>query len=400
LTEDALKQNLERSDEREKLNAKIQSLNQELQSASSEVKKLKASKEKLEKQQKDLESAVSVQARTINSLKETLSAVEQREMEIRDERNLLISVEEEAQEEVENMKREMELAITREQEMADIKIRNKESMHREEMDEVLSTLQSTMEKLKESESLLKERSSLLGEMVDQNKELELKIEKEQTDLRSMEGKFAQSRVDFEQTKKDLKESQNELRRKEAVLLSKLKEERESKEFAEESLRKLKIKYNEAIKTQKCVTDLERQNSELRDKIRRQEAYLQRKLDKEKMERARLTPTKGIINGSPAKSISSRTPTKRAGNTSSGRVPPPPAPSAFTVPPRASKLPAPSSAGSKKRSIHTPSRSSSSIPTSSDRSVASELSSLLRTPTQSKEQRDDSPVVPTWEMDLE
>ncbi|KAL3923093.1 MAG: hypothetical protein SGILL_001851, partial [Bacillariaceae sp.] len=322
------------------------------------------------------------------SLQQNLSATEQREMEICEERDLLQSVEEAAQQEVENLKQEVEAAIKREKEMADIKIRNKEAMHKEEMDDTLSALQSTTLKLKESETILKERSTLLGEMVDQNKELESQLEKEQDDLKSMEGKFAQGRVDLEQSKKDLKEIQHELRRKESVLQSKLKEERESKEFAEESLRKLKIKYNQAVKTQKCVTDLERQNSELRDKIRRQEAYLQRKLDREKMERGRLTPTKGIIGASPAKSVSSRTPTQRSGHRSAP-------PSAFAVPPRASKLQAPLSARSKKRNERTP-VGKSSIPKTTDRSITSELSSLLRTPTQSKEQRNDSssPTVPT------
>jgi chromosome segregation ATPase len=428
LTEEALQKNMEKIAEKANLTAEIERLNDRLQSftlqrqsqqqqfdtdseaMASTINAMESSKRRLQVTIEELHDAICIRDGTIKSLREALSMVEQREMEMTDERNLLRAAEEEGREEMQNLKDEIESAIAREKEMAEIMLRNKDSLHKEELEHVLSELEAAKKKLKESEGLLEERSTLLGEMVDQNKELENRLEKEERDLRMMERKFAEGRVELERTKKYLKKCQEDVRRKESVLQSKLKEERENKEFAEESLRKLKTKYNEAIKTNKCVTDLERQNAELRDKIRRQEAFLQRKLEKDKIDRGRLTPTKGISGASPTKSsIAARTPSRRTGSSSSsGRIPPP-ASSVFTVPPRGSKLPGPSRS-SVKKSAASPSSSRISqastpihkcaIPSTTDRSVTSELSSLLRSPVLCKDQRDDSPVVPSWEMDLE
>ncbi|KAG7360608.1 putative ATP binding protein [Nitzschia inconspicua] len=398
LTEEALQKNLAYTLQQQ---SQVQQFNMHSEAMVKTINSLESSKRTLESTIEELHDAICIRDDTIKSLRETLSQVEQQEMVMADERNLLCAAEEEGREEVENLKDEIELAITREKEMAEIKLRNKDALHKEEMDHILSQLEATKKKLRESEGMLEMRSNLMGEMVDQNKELECKLEKEETDLQKMESKFSEGQLELERSKKDLKKCQEDLRRKE----SKLKEERENKEFAEESLRKLKAKYNEAIKTRKCVTDLERQNAELRDKIRRQEAFLHRKLEKEKIERGRLTPNKGIAGISPAKNVmSTRTPTKQdgSGGSAGGRFPPPGTSNAFTVPPRGSKLPGPSKSAVKK-TLSPSSRSNvrkSGIPTTSDRSVTSELSSLLRTPIHSNDQRDDSPVVPGWEMELE
>jgi chromosome segregation ATPase len=425
LTEEAFQKNQEKIVEIAHLTAEIERLNDMLQSVTlqkeaqqqqfdsescsmaNNIAVMESSKRKLQTTIDELNEAIHVRDGTIMSLKEALSLVEQREMEMTDERNSLRAAGERGRDEIQNLKDEIELAVAREKELAEIKLRNRDILHKEEMEHAKSQLELAKKKLKESEGLLKERSSLLGEMFDQNKELESRLEKEESDLRRMEGKFAQGRLELEQTKKDLKKCQEDLHRKESILQSKLKEERESKEFAEESLRKIKAKYNEAIKTKKCVTELERQNAELRDKIRRQEAFLQRKLNKEKMERGRATPTKSITSESPANSVYfSKTPTKFSSNPSCGRIPPP-ASSVFMVPPRGSRLQAPSRSAKNPvaspltrtyQQSSTPFRKSSN-PTSSDRSVTSELSSLLRTPTQIKDHRDQSPVVPSWEMDL-
>ncbi|KAG7357310.1 chromosome segregation protein [Nitzschia inconspicua] len=397
LTEEALQKNLAYTLQQQ---SQVQQFNMHSEAMAKTINSLESSKRTLESTIEELHDAICIRDDTIKSLRETLSQVEQREMEMADERILLRAAEEEGREEVENLKDEIKLAITREKEMAEIKLRNKDALHKEEVDHILQQLEATKKKLRESEGMLEMRSNLLGEMVDQNKELECKLEKEETDLQKLESKFSEGQLELERSKKDLKKCQEDLRRKE----SKLKEERENKEFAEESLRKLKAKYNEAIKTRKCVTDLERQNAELRDKILRQEAFLHRKLEKEKIERGRLTPTKGIAGISPSKNaISTRTPTRQDGSSGSagGRFPPPGSSNAFTVPPRGSKLPGPSKSAVKK-TLSPSSRSNvreSGIPTTSDRSVTSELSSLLRTPIHSNDQRDDSPVVPGWEMEL-
>lgn len=453
LKEEALHKNLERTAEKGNLTHEINSLRSTLAALSSEteqdrenhrkqatsmissIEMFQSKKKELEKRIKEQDSKLYQYERSIQALNERLSESEQREEEIRYDRDQLFKREEEAREEVENLKTELELSVLREQEMTEMKLRNKDAIHREEMEQALLELQTTLEKLRDSETNLAERSNLLGEMVDHNRDLESKFEKEQSDLRNMESKFAQGRVDLEETRRDLKKVLDERRRKENVLEAKLAEEKEQKDFAEKSLKLLKAKYDEAVKTKKNVAELEKQNEELRDKVRRQEAFLQRKLQKEKEQRDRLTPTKSVISQSdcftPTKSLQSvppsasksviQTPTQRAVNTrlpqsaSSATRPPQ---SSLQVPKtvRASGIPKASTSGSAGTSTTrylTPAKQGKSSTgngggnnnknnaSSSDRSMTSELSSLLRTPTPSKGDRvhRSKSEIPDWELEL-
>lgn len=443
LKEEALHKNLERTAEKGRLTHDINYFKSTLEALSSETEKdrennrkeasamissiesLRSAKKELERRIQEQYSKLDEHDRTIQALKQSLYEGEKREMEVREDRDLLLKSEEEARDEIENLKTELELSVLREQEMTDMKLRNQDAIHTEEMEQALSELQSTLEKLKEAELLLAERSNLLSEMVDHNRDLESKLEKEQADLRHMESKFAQGRVDLEETRRDLKKTRDELRRRENVLESKLKEEIEHKDFAEKSLKLVKAKYSEAVKTHKSIAELEKQNTELRDKVRRQEAYMQRKLQKEKDQRDRLTPTKGITSQSdrltPTKSVCSQsslmspsktatqTPTRRAGN---NLLPP----SGYSTlgPPR-SRLPVPTTvrasgiptgASAATSTFSTPAKKTviGDKNATSDRSVASELSSILRTPTPRKGGTAAAAVqksrIPDWELEVE
>ena len=201
--------------------------------------------------------------------------------EIRKQRDALQKAESETRNELEDLKVEYKDAVARDKELANIKLRNQESLHKEELEAALSELESTFQKLNDSEKLLAERTCRLGEMTDHNRDIELELEKEQTERQTIEKKFLKEQNNLREVKTDLKKLQGELRRKENYLESKLKEEQNQKEYAEESLRIARNKYKDAIKTKRNVTELERENKELKDKISRQEAYLQRKLQKEK-----------------------------------------------------------------------------------------------------------------------
>lgn len=314
---------------------------------------------------------------SIHGLKEAVLRNKMEESNICSERDLLRQTQRELKDTIRSMKEEFQESLARERDISDMKIRNKTSLHKEELEQALSEHEATMEKLQDSEMLLAERNC----------------------------------------------SRDELRRKESAFESKLKEERCQREFAEDTLKAVKDKYKQAIKAKRNVTELEKENRELKDKIHRQSAYLERKLRKEKTDRI-LTPKKkrnknleicfnsgkeNNCNESP-RSIS-RTPNhKNEKNQSKSLLPPASSLSIGTY--SRSKLHPPSSIGrafSSNKSITSPSASScrssktyrDTIQTpgtkiksdTDDRSATSELSSILRTP-----KAGDSSAVPDWELE--
>ena len=268
-----------------------------------EIESLHSSKLEFESIQEQLVDQLSQRDAAIQELKAALLESEVAKKEILNQCDGLKKIELEARDEIEDMKVEHEEALARERELTNTKLRNKDSLHKEELDIAHSELETTVTKLLNSERQLAERSCRLSELIDQNRDFESQLEKERTKIRIVEHKFVKEQSSLKSMTSDLKKVQSDLRRKESIFESKLKEERSQKEYVEESLRRANTKYREAMKTRRNVTDLERENGELKDKIRRQELYLQRKLDKEKMDRVRLTPA------SPSSRVP-RTPTRR------------------------------------------------------------------------------------------
>jgi len=403
LEEDALHRIQERATEKAELVSNLEHLKSQTQvlSLTTESKSLDQEKE-ADSMKKSIESLQCKKHFLESRLNELTVIIDERDKTIHELK------------EAENMKIEFEQSLIRERELTDVKLKNNNSLHKEELEKTLSEFESILQKLEDSEILLAEKSCRLCEMVDHNRDIESALEKEQTEHRNMKGKCSQGRVDLEEMKQDLENARDELRRKESVLESKLKEERDQRENAEKSLQIVKSKYKEAIRTKRNVTELDKENEELRDKIRRQDTYLQRKLQKEKVDR--LTPTKSI--GVP-RSIS-RTPNQR--NAKNSRRALPPASSSASAYSR-SKLQAPSTIGrgistgrsivspsvtscrsartfSRKTKMHTPVKQEEALSPRDilqsdrdNRSATSELSSILRTPKAS-----DTPAVLDWELE--
>jgi len=313
----SMKKNAERTPETEALVSQIESLKSELRSNDDDknslrkvVESLQSSKLELEVELENLVGGINERDLSIEELKQELLQSRHNETEVFKQRDAAEKAELEARDQIEEMKFEYEHVAARDNELMNIRLQKKDALHKEELEKAQSELESTLKKLQDSERLLAERGSRLGEIVGHNRNIELELEREQTKRHSTEAKYAKEQNNLQTMRADLKRVQAELRRKESVLLSQLKEERNQRENAEESLRISKNKYKEALKTRRNVTDLERENGELKDKIRRQEAYLQRKLEKDKMDRARLTPSK--VAGSPSRRIP-RTPDKTTPN---------------------------------------------------------------------------------------
>ena len=229
---------------------------------------------------------------TVVSLTKQNESLKHQEQELRAEREQLHEAQDISVKEVEKMKKKMEDATIEAREDADKRIEEKDVAHREEVAELTEKLQSTAKKSNEVEHALKERSTLLGEMVEHNKDLEVNLESMKIQISFMEDERNQEKDEIEQTEKDLSKAREELSQKEKVITKKLRDGNMVRETAEKALARMKKQYNEAVKVKKSVADLETENATLKDKVSRQEAYLQRKLQKEKTLKNRMSPIPG------------------------------------------------------------------------------------------------------------
>eukprot|EP00532_Pseudo-nitzschia_australis_P017071 CAMPEP_0168249234 /NCGR_PEP_ID=MMETSP0141_2-20121125/1890_1 /TAXON_ID=44445 /ORGANISM="Pseudo-nitzschia australis, Strain 10249 10 AB" /LENGTH=680 /DNA_ID=CAMNT_0008185209 /DNA_START=8 /DNA_END=2050 /DNA_ORIENTATION=- len=325
LQEKASQQKLEQESEKETFVSNIEALKSELQILSLKERSeevdvltrniisLESSKQELKSQLSELAVKIDERDSIIQELKHAISQGGRGEEEIRKECDALKKAEEEARYQLGNIKAEYELATTCEKELTDARLKNMDSVHKQEIGKALSELESISKKLEESESVLAQRSRLLGEVVDHNRDLESKLEKEQTKRERLEVVFAVERNSFECERNECKKVQEALQTRENTLESKLKDERNAKEEVEESLKIMTSKYIETMRAKRNSNELERENKELKNKISRQETYLKRKLQKDKADRTRLTPSKSA--GNPVKRIT-RTPLKSMTNTSS------------------------------------------------------------------------------------
>lgn len=242
---------------------------------------------------------------------EMIQDLSKREAELKAQEKVLLSScdqlvksETTAKEELEKLKNALDIAIVRAKEDLDIQRQEMEDGRQKEVGELSTKLKQTEEELTETDRVLTERTSLLSDMVEHNKDLESKLDKQEAQISALEEETTRGRRDLSEAQTELKRAREDLCKRENSLTAKLNEERTYRDNAERSLAKLKVQYKEATKTRKTIAELEKDNAALKDKIARQEAYLQRKLKKEKVQRSRTsssggarTPVKAISSGS-------------------------------------------------------------------------------------------------------
>jgi chromosome segregation ATPase len=145
--------------------------------------------------------------------------------------------------------------------------------------------------LRESEVTLQERSSLLADMVEHNKQLESRLDEEQAQVFELKESGNRGQIELTVKQDELTRIRRDLHDKEDSLAEIINEERTHREVAQAELAKVKARFQSMTKT--AVADLEKENKALKDKIRRQEAFLERKLQKEKILRDRSVRNKSV-----------------------------------------------------------------------------------------------------------
>lgn len=238
----------------------------------------------------------------------------------------LIKAERAAKEEVATLKKALDVQILRATEERNQQRREIETRARQETSEMKSKMRGIEIKLVETESILKERTILLSEMVEHNHDLESRLDKQQAQFEAMEEETTRSRYQLSETQSELLRAREDLCHRENALTAKLNEERSHRNNAERALSKFKVEFKDSSRDRKLVAQLQQDNKTLKDKIMRQEAYLQRKLQKEREDRARSTSVRssnGSVSSARSSSVRSpgpQTPPPRTVRTSLLRAP--------------------------------------------------------------------------------
>ena len=219
-----------------------------------------------------------------------------------------------------------------------------------------------------------ERKRMIDDLVNCNKDLAQDKAEKDSVISNLQEKCQAQLTDFEEIKRRSAQFRIEKEKEVNAHLDALERERTIREELEHRVQTLENKLEETKKQVKSTAELKASNFLLQDKIDRQEAYLKRKLHKDKVMKERMIPANpSIATANPVKSPSRPSSTRSLSVTRANPI---------TSPPR------PSSARSRsetRQSLDGPrppqlsrssSRSSSVGPLELQRSVSDELDELL------------------------
>lgn len=151
-------------------------------------------------------------------------------------------------------------------------------------------ISSDADTIEKQQTLLSDRTKLLGDMVKQNREVERDLEEARslvTELQEESDRYLQTKASSELERRHLRD---ELKQKEMQYAETISQERCLRDDVENELCKVRSELDRYRLEFKSIDELTKENLALKDKIRRQEAYLKRKLEKEKVSR---TSLKGV-----------------------------------------------------------------------------------------------------------
>lgn len=189
---------------------------------------------------------------------------------------------------------------TRDRNMAAAEIENERMLQKSELKMLRSHLSSVEQNLIDNENQmsqleveLQDRSQKLADMLTKSKELQGTIDRSDVEYRAMEKQSSTLQIRVYDLEDELKQCINEWKRKEDEYLGEIDKEQNLREILETDLAATTARL-ESVKIEgRDLIELEKENVALKDKIRRQEAYLQRKIEQEKAVRERIVPS-GIV----------------------------------------------------------------------------------------------------------
>lgn len=195
------------------------------------------------------------------------------------------------------------------------------SLLKSDLEKMESKLVYQQDQMASLEEVLNERTKLLNDMVDCNKDIESKLAQKETMLSRIDQHNNEIQASLIEHEDILQRLRSEWSKKEEGYLEQLDEIRNRCEMAEADLEVAHRKMNLSQRESKGVSELSKENELLKDKIRRQEAFLKRKIEKDKVLRDRAntfrTPGRSKIPGPrPRSAIATRSTSTTASNDSS------------------------------------------------------------------------------------
>lgn len=136
------------------------------------------------------------------------------------------------------------------------------------------------------EDELQDRTTLLSSVVAQCKQLQERLEHDSSAFAKMEERSSLLQVKVLDREEQLRQRQEEWRHKEDNYLGEIQNERHLRETSELDLTKAQMRLEILNCESKDLAELEKENEKLQDKVRRQTAYLKRKLEQERAARDR------------------------------------------------------------------------------------------------------------------
>jgi chromosome segregation ATPase len=217
-----------------------------------------------------------------------------------------------AQEEVNNERNELTLRLEKEMGLVrehedirwDLERRCEDLKH--EVDSRDETSLELTKKIEGLESSMNEKVLLNEELSRHNKELESFLQTQNQAVDQVRAEVDSLRIKLQARDDQIKELKAEKADQEQSLLDELETERQNLQIVTSELEATQQKLGVLLRENKDIVELEKEREALQDKVRRQEAYLKRKLDKEKMGRATARPSG--LHGSPTRRLAN--PTKR------------------------------------------------------------------------------------------
>jgi chromosome segregation ATPase len=184
----------------------------------------------------------------------------------------------------------------------DIEFQKRQSGLQTQLEASQSKVAALMKRVADAEETIEDRTTLLADMVAHNKETEEQKESYLADLNKAREEAAKYKSDLEEAREEFARLRSASTKKEDQLLEAIQHEREMREVAEVELENAHARLHNSNRDDKELSQLEKENETLRDKVRRQEAYLQRKLQKDKVLRERITKPSGIATPSRTNSV--------------------------------------------------------------------------------------------------
>jgi chromosome segregation ATPase len=254
-----------------------------------EMATLKQAQEELESDLKELSTKLQERHATISVLTRKNTLLEQRECTLQSQLDNATKDLRKANEEQEKTLAALDREINRQRtnrEDDDINFQSRCSTLQKDLSDAEAKLSAQKEKMAEVERILEERTQLLGNMVTHNKETEDEKDSALARIAELEETTVRLLEANEATEHELTQLRDLQQKREDQLLEKIHDEQHLREVAEADLEVARSKLSRIRRGSKDADELEKENMVLKDKVRRQEDYLKRKLQKDKVLRDR------------------------------------------------------------------------------------------------------------------